>query len=217
MKKLLAIALLISMGQLCAMEACELSTEEQWMLESVDPARIAEVGQLVADRGNTGEDVGYWLDQLASFHENDCTNGQLRAFERYFENGNELECRKHFKESHLVAPAAMPSLSSPVSPPASAVLGGGSPSSSSTSGRLSSRPLINTNKARRFLGISKLQYLAAMSGTALVVGGALATHRHIKVRHAKGEKTVFDRMGRWVQQRYRGLARREKTTSETSA
>ncbi len=203
MKKLLAIALLISMGPLCAMEAGGPSAEEQqWVLEGADGNQIAAVGQLVAARGNTGEKVEYWLAQLASFHESGCTNGQLRAFEVYFNQENDLECRAYFHNSHPVAAAAL------VSPPASPPVG---------SGRGARRKLRHSGKDRKLLCLSKLGYLTAMGGTAMVAGGAYAARRHIKVRHAKGEKTVFDRMGQWVQQRYRRLVRSKKTTSETTA
>ena len=61
---------------------------------------------------------------------------------------------------------------------------------------------------------------------AIMIGGLARIH--VKKQRALGKPTVFDRMGQWVQQRYRGLVRspkkpagedgrREKTTSETSA
>ncbi len=200
MKKLLAIALLISMGPLCAMEAGGPSAEEQqWALEGADGTQIAAVGQLVAARENTGEKVEYWLAQLASFHESGCTNGQLRAFEVYFNQENDLECRAYFETSHPVAAAAF------------------SPALPAAPGRGARRRLLHTGKDRKLLGLSKLGYLTAMGGTAMMAGGAYAAHRHVKVRHAKGEKTVFDRMGQWVQQRYRRLVRSKKTTSEAAA
>ncbi len=196
MKKLLAIALLISMGPLCAMEATD-PAREAWMKEPADPAEIAQFGGFVEAAGRT---EGYWQEQLAIFSTspNGCTNGDLRTFWQYFEEENEVGCRAHFKVSHPVAAAA----------------------SSPTLGR--GRKLPNTKRrgqqARRHLGTHRAHYLLAVGGgTTLLVGGALATHRHIKVRHAKGEKTVFDRMGQWVQQRYRRLVRSKKTTSEISA
>jgi len=204
MKKLLAIALLISMGPLCAMEAGD-SAEKQWALEEADSIQIAAVGQLVVARGNTGEEVGYWLAQLASFH-NGCTNGDLRAFEVYFENKQEFQCKDYFNVTYPVAPAAFSPVLSASSPPSPAPSGGGV-----------RKPLRHSGKDRKLLGLSKLQYLTAMGGTAMVAGGVLAARRHIKVRHAKGEKTVFDRMGQWIQRRYRRLVRNKKTTSETNA
>jgi len=198
MKKLLAIALLISMGPLCAMEADD-AVREAWMKEPADATEIAQFGGFVEAARRT---EGYWQEQLAIFSTspNGCTNGDLRTFWRYFEEENEVGCRAHFKASHPVAVAAF----SPASPPVG-------------SGRGARRKLRHSGKDRKLLCLSKLGYLTAMGGTAMVAGGAYAARRHIKVRHAKGEKTVFDRMGQWVQQRYRRLVRSKKTTSETTA
>ncbi len=209
MKKLLAIALLISMGQLCAMEAGD-AAEEQWTLEGADGNQIAAVGQLVETRENTGEKVDYWLAQLASFHDNGCSNGQLRIFEVYFEGGNEVGCRAYFHESHPVAAAAFSPAPSASSPPF--------PAPASGRGRRLPNTKQRGQQVRRHLGTHRAHYLLAVGGgTALAVGGTLAARRHIEIRHAKGEKTVFDRMGQWIQQRYRGLVHNKKTTSETSA
>jgi hypothetical protein len=73
----------------------------------------------------------------------------------------------------------------------------------------SPRPgLAHSDKARRFLGLTSQQYLVAFFGTGAALG-IQGVRRHVKNRHARGEKTIFDQMWRWMQ----WVVRRKKTTS----
>ncbi len=109
----------------------------------------------------------------------------------------------------------------PVSPPGESLGGGGGASSRVPAGNAS--PISKWYSPKSPV----LRIVAPTSLVAIIMGGYL-TRRHVKKQRALGKPTVFDRMGQWVQQRYRGLVRspkkpagedgrREKTTSETSA
>ncbi len=79
-------------------------------------------------------------------------------------------------------------------------------------------PVENSSVSHRWYSPKSpvLRIVAPTSLAAIIVGGYL-TRRHVEKQRALGKPTVFDRMGQWVQRRYRRLAHNKKTTSETNA
>ncbi len=118
-------------------------------------------------------------------------------------------------------PASAVEGAAPVSPSGESLGGGG--------GASSRVPVENSSVSHRWCNPkSPVFRIVAPPGLAAIIVGAYLARRHVKKQRALGKPTVFNRMGQWVQQRYRGLVRspkkpagedgrREKTTSETSA
>ncbi len=235
MKKLVAILLLSFTLPLCAMEAAEDGSGSDRGKEVVPVIGImgmtpspARPSALRMSKGSKGNQL---LRPLFQDDEVEPTDPVLATVSKVLDvAAAAVGALVSGGEGAVSAPATMDlaredenrigDRDAPVSPPNESRGGGG--------GASSRVPVENASPISKWYSPKSpvFRIVAPATFGAIIIGGL--TRRHVKKQRALGKPTVFDRMGQWVQRRYRGLVRspkkpagedgrREKTTSETSA